>query len=523
MPSAIDEGTRRRLKAPARSGESLLEPPPADWDRLWHDNRQLRASYSGPLSAWAQVARGELHAAALSYTRQYRDVDDPLRSADRLILSGHQPNLFHPGVWFKNFVLSQLGRRFTACAIQLNIDNDLYRQAAIQVPTGSLAQPRLEMVRFDQVARVVPFELATVSDESLFVGFGEHVAQLIRPFVANPLVERFWPIAVRELRRTGNVGQAIAAARHVLEGEHGLATLEVPLSSVCNSGTFRRFVAHLLARGDSFAEIHNRCLTEFREQHKLRSTNHPVPDLSRVDSETETPFWVWSAESPIRRRLFVRRTSRDLCLSDHHQFQANFANEDSLADGLNQLEGDGIFIRPRALITTMYARTVLSDLFVHGIGGAIYDAVTDEIVRRFFDVPPPQFITATATVHLPIPCPTVSERDLIRVDGELRDFKYHPEKHFDRRTEVASELAEEKRAWIERDSSSTNLKERHDAIADLNRRMYALIQEQVSDVRNQREQMLIDIRRAKILASREHSFVLFPNSLIEQLKSLTPA
>ena len=44
----------------------------------------------------------------------------------------------------------------------------------------------------------------------------------------------------------------------------------------------------------------------------------------------------------------------------------------------------GIRLRTRALTTTMFARFLLGDLFVHGIGGAKYDELGDEIARGFF-------------------------------------------------------------------------------------------------------------------------------------------
>ena len=48
----------------------------------------------------------------------------------------------------------------------------------------------------------------------------------------------------------------------------------------------------------------------------------------------------------------------------------------------------------------MYARLVLSDLFLHGIGGAKYDQLTDLIIARFFGLQPPGFVTLSATVLL---------------------------------------------------------------------------------------------------------------------------
>ena len=39
-------------------------------------------------------------------------------------------------------------------------------------------------------------------------------------------------------------------------------------------------------------------------------------------------------------------------------------------------------IRPRAITTTMFSRLFFSDVFIHGIGGAKYDTITDEIIKR---------------------------------------------------------------------------------------------------------------------------------------------
>ena len=47
-------------------------------------------------------------------------------------------------------------------------------------------------------------------------------------------------------------------------------------------------------------------------------------------------------------------------------------------------ESEGIRLRPRALTTTMYLRLAMGDLFLHGIGGAKYDQLTDRIIEHFF-------------------------------------------------------------------------------------------------------------------------------------------
>ncbi len=52
----------------------------------------------------ARQAREEMLAEAIAWTRQYRDVDVP---PSTIFLAGHQPQLFHPGVWLKNFALGR--------------------------------------------------------------------------------------------------------------------------------------------------------------------------------------------------------------------------------------------------------------------------------------------------------------------------------------------------------------------------------------------------------------------------------
>ena len=82
-----------------------------------------------------------------------------------------------------------------------------------------------------------------------------------------------------------------------------------------------------------------------------------------------------------------------------------------------ELARSGVKIRSRALVTTLWARMVLGDLFIHGIGGGNYDLVTDRIIERFFGRQPPGFMILSATLHLPInqsPLPT----NLRSVPGE---------------------------------------------------------------------------------------------------------
>jgi hypothetical protein len=58
-------------------------------------------------------------------------------------------------------------------------------------------------------------------------------------------------------------------------------------------------------------------------------------------------------------------------------------------------------LSPRALTLTMLLRLFVADQFVHGIGGARYDQVTDALVARHFKLDPPRFAVTTATLYFP--------------------------------------------------------------------------------------------------------------------------
>ena len=47
------------------------------------------------------------------------------------LVAGHQPELFHPGVWFKNFALHRLAHQHGALPINLVVDTDTAKPATL--------------------------------------------------------------------------------------------------------------------------------------------------------------------------------------------------------------------------------------------------------------------------------------------------------------------------------------------------------------------------------------------------------
>lgn len=512
----------RRLRAPQEDGAALCEPPLAEAAARLTASAALHLPEpleigGRPLGELQAAARRNILAHAYHYTSQYRDIARPAYDLDSpLILAGHQPELVHPGVWFKNFVLDALARRAGGQAIQLLIDNDAAKHTALPVPSGSPAAPVITWVEMDESTARVPYEERQVRDPALFRSFGQRVGQALTPLIPNPLICNWWPLVTSSLARHGNLGRAIAEARHVLEGRWGLTTWELPWSQVCDDWPFRTFAVSLLASAPRLWQVHNDALAEYRRVNHVRSHTHPVPNLCRHDDWWEVPFWLWTTQAPQRRPVLVRRSGSTLTVTDRHSVtrELSIAGDGSVDQGVEQLaawHAEGIRLRPRALLTTMFARLVLSDLFVHGIGGAKYDELTDAIAHRFLGVTPPEYLVATATLRLPVAGVPADGASIETVQQQLREMRYHPERFLDARAGgAAQQLVAEKRRWLTHDRSPAERRARHRALASINQALFALLEQQHAALVAARSQSRVEARRRTILEARDYAFCLFP-------------
>jgi hypothetical protein len=177
----------------------------------------------------------------------------------------------------------------------------------------------------------------------------------------------------------------------------------------------------------------------------------------------------------------------------------------------------------------MYARLVLSDLFIHGIGGAKYDELTDEIVRRFFGIEPPRYLTATATFRLPIDRPDVTIEDVRNSARLVRDVRYRPETLIGHplvagdatlERELQS-LAAQKREYVRR---HTLRRATHDVFSQLDRMNVAMhdrLKPLAAHLRAEHARLVEQLQQARTLGSREFSFVLYPEEyLVPRLLAL---
>ncbi|MBP85526.1 MAG: hypothetical protein CMJ64_02230 [Planctomycetaceae bacterium] len=510
----------RRLRAPMDDGSTFFDPPLENCARIVGKNVTLASRRDNLLGGHtigqlSSDARAHLLRSARAYTSAYRDVAEAAdRAESPIILTGHQPELCHPGVWIKNFLLDHLARQQKTHAVHLLIDNDTITAASIRVPTGSVALPRAEAVAFDRQLGEMPFEARSIADSDAFASFATRVSETIKPFIDDPLVNSLWEDAILAAEQTGNLGSCLAQARHRMEEKWGLQTLQVPLSIVCDHAAFRCFTAHILAELPRFQQIYNTSLGAYRRENRIRSQTHPVPALATEGEWFEAPFWLWHETILVRRRMFARIVANTMEITDLHEIRHSLplsrdTSADKVVDELERLTTEGLRLRPRALLTTMFARLFLSDLFIHGIGGAKYDQLTDAIIEDFFGFEAPVFLTATATAKLPIDRPRVTLEELRDTTRKLRELDFNPQRHIDSSAE-AQRLAAAKNDLIANSPEASQRKQRHLKIAQFNNAMQPFVAAQRKTWESERSSILQLLRYEKVLASREYAFCLFP-------------
>ena len=430
-----------RLRAPSSDGALLADPAldeagaalDANAARLNRWDYDFQGRRADRLRA---MARAQVLALAKTY-HQAHDLDWPDIPAqpNRLVVTGHQPELFHPGVWVKNFAVAGLASGRQGVGLNLIVDNDIPKGPSIRVPHREGGTLRALAVPFDIWSGEVPYEDQTVQDEALFASFADRARSTLGALIADPVLDDFWPRVLRRGRSTDRVGLRFALARREVEAEWGARNAEVPLGQVCESEAFLWFASHLLAQLPRFQATHNAALARYRAAYGIRSKNHPVPALARQGDWLEAPFWAWRADAPRRRPLMARLKSRTIELriageDDPFIEIPLYADRDACCavEALQALPARGIRLRTRALTTTMFARYLLGDLFVHGIGGAKYDELGDEVARGFFGLEPPRFLTLSLTRWIGIEGDPATVGRLREVDRSLRDLDWNPDR-----------------------------------------------------------------------------------------------
>ncbi len=466
-----------RLEIPEHSGEVLLVPTGVDLLGVARHNRQRlaaeRAPIAGvPLSGLRALAREE----ALTLARAYTAALDlgPVAEGDLLLATGHQPVFAHPGIWVKYLLLDRLAARGHT-GLDVVVDSDAMEETGADLPSHSAAflERRREALR--AAGPEEPYEGQAALTEAEWTDFLRRVDRHVGT-VREEAIRRPWE-TFRALRppATAEYAAFLTALRRRYEGPRRF--LDVPVSAIAETPSFRIFFLHIAAHAARFQDIHNTHLDAYRQQQRIRTEAQPFPNLTVEGHRVELPFWAIAGGR--RRRLFLDVRRQVLVIAREGGTEQFPLPGDAAAAAFARLR-----LRPRALALTLFLRLLVTDFFIHGVSGGRYDRVTDAVIADFFAVAPPLYAVASATLHLPLAESADPEAARQSLQRMIQEARHNPERLLTDPTAAQRLLIEEKWQWIRRlEAPELTRRERRTATAAiraLNQRLRAALNERVT-------------------------------------------
>ena len=297
------------FEIPQKSGEALCLPPARQFAALARRNAALLTD--APLTIagvrLADVrrrARTEVLQAAKTYALSLDLTASTFAPSDLLLVTGHQPFLFHPGIWLKHLLIDRLVGSGMG-ALSMPVDNDVAEDVGADVPRLEATGLRLAHETLVRAGPDVPYEAVPAPP---LREWREFVDRLQAHLQTVPLPDAQASLAQFGRAAAGirvdNIGMFLTAARRRYEGERRYA--ELPVSKMSAGVEFKRFVLHLLRDAERFAAVYNHHLDAYRERYNIRTAAQPFPDLQREGDRQELPFWI--IRDGRRAPLSVQRT-----------------------------------------------------------------------------------------------------------------------------------------------------------------------------------------------------------------------
>lgn len=514
MPASMLDFSK--LRTPPRHGDTLVAPDPATWPACVRAND-------------AMLRRTETLLLGKSLAQWRRSTREAIAGGDDrpVIVTGHQPGFFHPGVWAKHIVATRLASALDGVAIDLVVDNDDAKETTIAVPMLGASGLSVTSVPFAGVLTGHTYEqipLGTAealnrSEQAMRTALGERFAISQMPIFLE---------AVASATKSRDWVEQIIAGRRSVEARFGVELRTLRVSTLwCTP-----LVVDMLLDAPRFATSYNRALAKYRRIHRVRSARRPIPDLLHIGDRWEVPLWAHRADQS-RRRVFVGRSGDTLRLyagetEIGRMRVAGLANCEGLDEELHRC--DGWALRPRALTLTIWARLLLADLFIHGIGGAKYDRISDSIIGDYYNVSPPHMVCVSATLHLDLPVTGRTEESIRWLRHRIRDMTWNPQRHLTSNADVSRLVAQRAQAVGEsvglRRSDARNRIDRRKVFERIREISTALLDRSAAERTHRRAELsaaLDEFRQDWISRRRDYFFGLYDRRRLEQLLAALPA
>ncbi|MFA9477712.1 hypothetical protein ACERK3_05320 [Phycisphaerales bacterium AB-hyl4] len=405
----------------------------------------------------------------------------------RIIGTGHQAWLWHPGILAKDLAMMAACRRFNASPLHLIVDQDAHEALTLELPrkvgrrieTRSL---RLASHRSDVPTGEQPAADAAAVRRVLMEADDERLVPIIEAFEGLPncrtLAEQLAVVTVRLMRPW-------------LGGD-------VPVlfvSDLADVPGYAKLIQQMVA--DAW-----RCVRAYNTAVR-RTFGAGLTELTAMRELVELPVWSVQWGRP-RGRVFVDLGDSTPMLVDER------------GEPINR---EAVRLLPRALLLTAVMRSIGCDVFIHGKGGGVYDLAMERWWESWQGGPLAPRAVVSADVYLPFDDVPVAGQDELAKAVWFRHYVPH---NVDRVLGVDGPTVRAKRDLLREMDRDRNRKRRRHAFERLHATNDQLLAEHPA-LLARADQRLADARQgvinAQLTGRRDWCFALYPPARLSELRS----
>ncbi|MEX0653888.1 MAG: hypothetical protein WD534_15765 [Phycisphaeraceae bacterium] len=458
---------------------TLIDPPMVQWEVA-----DLAGRHADDRTAVAR--RVNAHADRLGSGI----LPDP---AGRIIATGHQAWLWHPGILAKDMAMIEACERFGASPLHLVVDQDTHEALTLELPRQAdrrieVRTVRLASHRVDLPTGAQPPADAEAIRAKLQALGDERVAPIAEAFTDLPtcrtLAEQLAVVTVRLMRPwLGDDGPS------------------VPVLFVSDLPSLPGYAALV----ERMVDDARRCVRAYNVAVRAESERGDpgVAELVELRELVELPLWAVRWGRP-RGRMFVD-------LADSEPWLVDETGE--------RVDREAVALLPRALLLTAVMRSLACDLFIHGKGGGVYDRVMERWWKTWRGEPLASRAVVSADLRLPFAdVPVADEATWARAVW----FRHYVPHNVDRVLGVDGPAVQRKRGLLAQMDDDRDRKRRRRAFEQLHA-INADLLDQHPDLLVEADRQLDDARQgllnARLASRRDWSFPIYPPRCLQALRT----
>jgi hypothetical protein len=344
----------------------------------------------------------------------------PLAATRRIVATGHQAWLWHPGILAKYLAAAHAARVLDATPLAVVVDHDVHDALRLELPMRQ--GDRLTVLRIDLApSRAdIPSGAQPPVDPALVLTTLRGLTAATQPELVNlqPLLDA-WTDLPASSSLADQVALVLGRLMRPYLGDMAL----VHASDLMDLGPARELIARMLADIGPCLRAYNQAAAEF--------PHAGIEPLPLGPDRGELPLWYWTPGSP-RQKVHAHLATSGATLAA------------GAGQGIDprHLRPDE-HLAPRALLLTALMRSAFCDLFIHGLGGAVYDRVTERWWQLWTGGELAPKTVVSADVFLPLDVPINTPEQWHRAQW----WAHHLPHNIDR---VAADLGAPERSWAQR-------------------------------------------------------------------------